>query len=137
MITLASTSSKAFCSWHVLFLYLSFYRNVSVKDIRRGNVASDSKNDPAKEAGSFNAQVIVLNHPGQIGAGYAPVLDCHTAHIACKFAELIEKIDRRTGKSIEASPKFVKSGDACIVKLVPSKPMVCNETCFTSQLLRQ
>ena len=100
-----------------------FSRNVSVKDIRRGNVASDSKNDPAKEAASFNAQVIVLNHPGQIGAGYAPVLDCHTAHIACKFAELIEKIDRRTGKSIEASPKTVKSGDACIAKLVPSKPM--------------
>ena len=46
------------------------------------------------EAASFNAQVIVLNHPGQIGAGYTPVLDCHTAHIACKFAELVEKIDR-------------------------------------------
>ena len=101
-----------------------FLRNVSVKDIRRGNVASDSKNDPAKEAASFNAQVIILNHPGQIGAGYAPVLDCHTAHIACKFAELIEKIDRRTGKSLEDAPKFVKSGDAAIVKLVPSKPMV-------------
>ena len=102
-------------------------KNVSVKDIRRGNVASDSKNDPAKEAASFNAQVIILNHPGQIGPGYAPVLDCHTAHIACKFAELLEKIDRRSGKVIEASPKFVKSGDACIAKLVPSKPM-CVET---------
>lgn len=68
--------------------------------------------------------MIVLNHPGQIGAGYAPVLDCHTAHIACKFSELIEKIDRRNGKSMEVSPKFVKSGDAAIVKLVPSKPMV-------------
>jgi elongation factor 1-alpha len=98
-------------------------KNVSVKDIRRGNVCSDSKNDPAKEAASFNAQVIVLNHPGQIGAGYAPVLDCHTAHIACKFGELLEKIDRRTGKVMEASPKFLKSGDAAIVKLVPSKPM--------------
>lgn len=64
-------------------------KNVSVKDIRRGNVASDSKNDPAKAAASFNAQVIVLNHPGQIGAGYTPVLDCHTAHISCKFAELM------------------------------------------------
>lgn len=51
------------------------------------------------------------------------MLDCHTAHIACKFAELIEKIDRRSGKSLEQAPKFVKSGDACIVKLVPSKPM--------------
>jgi hypothetical protein len=98
-------------------------KNVSVKEIRRGNVAGDSKNDPPKGAESFNAQVIVLNHPGQVGAGYAPVLDCHTAHIACKFSELLEKIDRRTGKSTENSPKFIKSGDAAIVKMVPSKPM--------------
>merc|ERR1711908_65268 len=93
------------------------------KEIRRGNVAGDSKSDPPKGCDSFNAQVIVLNHPGQVGTGYAPVLDCHTAHIACKFGELLEKIDRRSGKSIEASPKFIKSGDAAIVKMIPSKPM--------------
>merc|ERR1712059_225719 len=98
-------------------------KNVSVKEVRRGNVCGDSKNDPPNGADSFNAQVIVLNHPGQVGAGYAPVLDCHTAHIACKFSELLEKIDRRTGKSVEASPKFIKSGDAAIVKMIPSKPM--------------
>merc|ERR1712149_141472 len=80
-------------------------KNVSVKDIRRGNVASDSKNDPAKEAKSFKAQVIVLNHPGEIGNGYSPVLDCHTAHIACKFKELVEKIDRRSGKKWRTSPR--------------------------------
>ncbi|KAL8366897.1 hypothetical protein RB595_003216 [Gaeumannomyces hyphopodioides] len=102
-------------------------KNVSVKDIRRGNVAGDSKNDPPMGCASFNAQVIILNHPGQVGAGYAPVLDCHTAHIACKFSEMVEKLDRRTGKSIEANPKFIKSGDAAIVKMVPSKPM-CVET---------
>lgn len=102
-------------------------KNVSVKDLKRGYVASDSKNDPAKEAQDFVAQVIVLNHPGQIQAGYSPVLDCHTAHIACKFAELLTKIDRRTGKELEASPKSVKSGDSCIVKMIPSKPM-CVET---------
>ncbi|XP_033120334.1 elongation factor 1-alpha, somatic form [Anneissia japonica] len=98
-------------------------KNVSVKEIRRGNVAGDSKNDPPKEAKSFNAQVIVLNHPGQIRAGYSPVLDCHTAHIACKFAELLEKCDRRSGKKLEDNPQSVKSGDSAIVKLVPSKPM--------------
>jgi len=98
-------------------------KNVSVKDIRRGNVASDSKNDPARGAKSFTAQVIVLNHPGEIGNGYSPVLDCHTAHIACKFQELLEKIDRRSGKKMEDFPKKVKSGDAAIVKMIPSKPM--------------
>jgi elongation factor 1-alpha len=98
-------------------------KNVSVKDIRRGNVASDTKNDPAKACESFSAQVIILNHPGQIAAGYCPVLDCHTAHIACKFAELTKKIDRRSGKELEANPKFVKTGDAAIVTLIPQKPM--------------
>jgi len=105
-------------------------KNVSVKDLKRGFVASDSKNDPARETDHFTAQVIVLNHPGQIQAGYSPVLDCHTAHIACKFAELLTKIDRRTGKELEAGPKFVKSGDSCIVKMIPSKPM-CVETFAT------
>jgi len=98
-------------------------KNVAVKDIRRGFVCSNSKNDPAKEAADFTAQVIVLNHPGQIQNGYAPVLDCHTSHIACKFYEIKTKIDRRTGKELEAEPKFIKSGDAAIVLMKPTKPM--------------
>merc|ERR1711889_34006 len=98
-------------------------KNVSVKEIRRGMVAGDSKNDPPKGSENFTAQVIVLNHPGQICAGYSPVLDCHTAHIACKFSELKEKIDRRSGKKLEDNPKFVKAGDAAMVDMVPSKPM--------------
>jgi len=73
-------------------------KNVSVKELKRGYVASDSKNDPAKEAASFVAQVIIMNHPGQISQGYCPVLDCHTSHIACKFSELQVKMDKRSGK---------------------------------------
>merc|ERR1711951_55436 len=95
----------------------------SIKEIRRGMVASDSKNDPCKESKTFLAQVIVLNHPGEIHAGYQPVLDCNTAHVACKFAELRQKIDRRSGKVLEEEPKMVKTGDAAMVNLVPSKPM--------------
>jgi len=98
-------------------------KNVSVKDIRRGNVCGDSKQDPPQETADFLAQVIVLNHPGQIHAGYTPVLDCHTAHIACKFNELVTTVDRRTGKELEKEPKSVKSGDAAMVRLIPSKPM--------------
>jgi elongation factor 1-alpha len=98
-------------------------KNVSVKDIRRGMVAGDSKQDPPAKVPSFEAQVIVLDHPNRIMAGYCPVLDCHTAHIACKFNKLLTLMDKRTGKKLEDNPKFVKSGQACIVELVPTKPM--------------
>uniref|UniRef100_A0A8I3RWV2 Tr-type G domain-containing protein n=1 Tax=Canis lupus familiaris TaxID=9615 RepID=A0A8I3RWV2_CANLF len=88
------------------------------------NVTTEVKSvEMHHEAAGFTAQVIILNHPGQISAGYAPVLDCHTAHIACKFAELKEKIDRRSEKKLEDGPKFLKSGDAAIVDMVPGKPM--------------
>jgi len=98
-------------------------KNVAVKDLKRGFVCGDTKDNPPKETGEFAAQVIVLNHPGQIQNGYSPVLDCHTAHIACRFKEIKEKCDRRSGKKLEDNPKFIKSGDAAIVDLVPQKPM--------------
>jgi len=98
-------------------------KNVSVKEIRRGYVAGDNKSDPPRGAKSFKAQVIILNHPGEIRSGYTPVLDCHTAHIACKFSEILQKIDRRSGKVLEENPKFVKSGDATMMVVIPSKQM--------------
>jgi elongation factor 1-alpha len=67
--------------------------------------------------------VFILSHPGEIYVGYTPVLDCHTAHIACKFAELLRTIDHRSGNIIEEKPQFFKTNHATIVKLFPTKPM--------------
>ena len=99
-------------------------KGLSTTDIKRGYVASDAKREPAQNTDYFKAQVIVMNHPGQIMNGYAPVLDCHTCHIACKFTEIENKMDKRTGKVTEEFPKSIKSGDAGIVKMTPSKMMV-------------
>merc|ERR1712051_154622 len=100
-------------------------KNLSVKDIKRGYVASDSKNDPCADTDMFVAQVLVFNHPGQIQNGYTPVLDCHPCHIACKFQKIRSKVDKRTGTVTEDEPAHIKSQDAAMVELVPTKPMVC------------
>ncbi|CAB4017694.1 elongation factor 1-alpha [Paramuricea clavata] len=85
---------------------------------KREMVTWDNKNDPAMEPKNFTAQYITMNHPDLIYSGYNPVLDCYTAHIAWKFSELKEKIDRGTGKTTKANPKCLKKGDAGIVTIV-------------------
>ena len=72
---------------------------------------------------SFIAQIIILNHPGQICEGYAPVVKCHTTSVACKMIHFQSKVDRRTGKTIEENPKQLVMGDCGVVVMRPCKPM--------------
>merc|ERR1711915_998513 len=97
-------------------------KGLSIKQIARGNVASDAKKNPAQPVRRFLAQVIVLKHK-QIKSGYTPVLDCHTAHIACKFNTIVTEIDPRSGKTKKKFPPSVKTGQACMAVLIPSKPL--------------
>ncbi|VFV27169.1 eukaryotic translation elongation [Lynx pardinus] len=84
--------------------------------------ADDSENDPPVEAAGFTAQVIILNLPGQISAGYAPSLIFTEAHVARGFMELKEKINCHSGEKLEEGPKFLKSGGAAVVDMVPGQP---------------
>lgn len=68
-----------------------------------------------------------MNHPGKISNGYTSVSDCHNAQVACKFKEITQKLDRRSGKVVEEAPRFVKMGDACMVTIEPPKP-ICAES---------
>ncbi|KTG33524.1 hypothetical protein cypCar_00012728 [Cyprinus carpio] len=104
-------------------------KNVSVKNLRRGDVAGNAQQDPPSDVSSFIAQIIMLNHPGKIKVGYSPVLDCHTTHVSCRFAELRERLDRRTGKKLEDWPQYLMSGDGATIKLIPNKPL-CVESFF-------
>ena len=102
-------------------------KNIAAKDIKRGYVCSNTKDQPATECETFTAQVIILSHPGQISNGYTPVIDCHTAHMASKFEEILTKLDRRTGKVLEEAPKAIKNADCAMIKIRPTKPL-CVET---------
>jgi len=97
-------------------------RGIAKTDIRRGDVCGPADNPPtvAKE---FIGQIIVINHPTAIAAGYTPVLHAHTAQIACKFSELIRKLDPRTGQVVEEHPAFLKTGDGAVVRFEPVAPI--------------
>jgi len=101
-------------------------KGLSIKDIQRGNVASNSKNKPARKARRFYAQVIVLNH-NNVTDNYTPVLDCHTAHIACKFNTICSEIDPRNGstkREANQDTKLVlKKNQACMAVMLPQKAM--------------
>jgi len=98
-------------------------RGVARNDIRRGDVAGPVE-DPPTVVKSFTAQIMVLNHPSVITAGYTPVFHCHTAQVACTIEEIQKKLDPRTGAVKEEKPDFIKTGDAAVVKVRPTRPMV-------------
>jgi len=97
-------------------------RGIAKTDIRRGDVCGHVNNPPtvAKE---FIGQIIVIYHPTAIAAGYTPVLHYHTGQIACRFTELIRKIDPRSGQVVEEKPTFLKTGDAAVVRMEPLHPI--------------
>jgi elongation factor 1-alpha len=98
-------------------------RGISKTDVSRGDVVGHPNNPPSvvKE---FTAQIVVLQHPTVITAGYTPVFHCHTASVACQITEIIAKIDPKTGAVVQEKPDFIKVGDAAKIKVVPSKPFV-------------
>ena len=97
-------------------------RGVSKTDIRRGDVAGPVNNPPTV-ANEFIGQIIVIYHPTAVAAGYTPVLHYHTGQIACRFTELLRKIDPRSGQVVEEKPTFLKTGDAALVRMEPLHPI--------------
>ncbi len=97
-------------------------RGIAKTDVHRGDVAGLASSPPtvAKE---FIGQIIVIYHPTAIAAGYTPVLHYHTGQIACRFTQLLKKIDPRTGQVSEENPSFLKTGDAAWVRMEPLHPI--------------
>jgi elongation factor 1-alpha len=98
-------------------------RGIGKNDVRRGDVCGHVDNPP-KVADEFVGQIVVLQHPSAITAGYTPVFHAHTSQIACQLISLDKKLDPKTGQVKEENPTFLKAGDAAIVTIKPTKPMV-------------
>jgi elongation factor 1-alpha len=98
-------------------------RGVGKGDIKKGDVVGHPNNPPTvvKE---FTAQIIVLQHPTVITKGYTPVFHAHTTHVAGQIIELVKKLDPKTGAVLQENPDMLKPGDAAIIRVKPSQPIV-------------
>ncbi len=110
-------------------------RGFGKKDVARGDVIGHTDNPP-KLAQEFTAQIMVLNHPTVITAGYTPVFHVHTAQVACQFVAIEKKLDPRTGQTLQENPDFIKNGDAAIVKIKPTRPLVIERQKDIPQMAR-
>ena len=110
-------------------------KNISSKDIRRGDVAGKTDHPPTV-ASEFTAQIVVLTHPSVIAPGYTPVFHAHTAQVACVISELVKTLDPRTGAAKAEHPDTIKAGDVAIVKVTPTRPMVIEKSSEFPQLGR-
>jgi elongation factor 1-alpha len=98
----------------------------AARDFRRGMVAGDAAAAAAaapRAAVSFVGQVLLLAGEA-LRPGYTPTIDCGLAHGPVKFRQLLARIDRKTGATLEEAPGTVKAGDTVLVDLVPQHPLV-------------
>ena len=82
---------------------------------------------------TFVGQIQLMDIPKAIGVNYTPVFHAHTSQVAVRFVELLEKTSK--GQK-EANPAFLKTGDACLVRFGPTKPMAIEQMDAFPQLSR-
>jgi elongation factor 1-alpha len=97
-------------------------RGIGQDDIRRGDVCGPA-DDPPTVAETFQAQIVVMQHPSVITAGYTPVFHAHTAQVACTVESIDKKIDAASGEVTDEDPDFIQNGDAAVVTVRPQKPL--------------
>ncbi|MBI2672230.1 translation elongation factor EF-1 subunit alpha [Candidatus Woesearchaeota archaeon] len=113
-------------------------RGLTKKDIARGDVLGHENNVPnvLSKDKEFTAQIIVINHPTVLTAGYTPVFHIHTAQVACQITKIEKKIDPATAQVIQENPDFLKNGEAAIIRCKPTKPLVIEKQKEIPQMAR-
>jgi len=104
-------------------------RGFGKKDLARGDVIGHVDNPPSVVT-EFTGQIVVLNHPSVITVGYTPVFHIHTSQVACQFVEIVKKVSPETVDH----PDFIRNGDAAVVRIKPTVPLVLEKKADIPQL---
>merc|ERR1712196_51635 len=91
---------------------------------RTGDVMILKSDSTLGAAEDFNAQVQILDIPGELKVGYSPIGFVRTGHAACRVKEIVWKVGKETGgKKLEA-PHSLKSNEMAEIVFAPCQPLV-------------
>jgi len=91
---------------------------------RTGDVMVYKKDSTLKEAGTFTAQVQILDHPGELKVGYTPVCFVRTGRSAVRMTQLVWKMGKETGGKKAEEPHSLKANEMAEVVFAPQQPLV-------------
>merc|ERR1719326_2224374 len=91
---------------------------------RTGDVMVYKKDGSLKEAGTFTAQVQILDHPGELKVGYTPVCFVRTGRSAVRMKQLMWKMGKETGGKKMEEPHCLKANEMAEVVFAPQQPLV-------------
>lgn len=111
-------------------------RGIEEDDVQAGFILCDTVN-PCKTGKRFDAQVAILEHKNIICAGYRAIMHLHALQEPVTVELLICAVDKKTGEpdKVGKPPKFIKPGQAGIMRFECADGVVCMETFKDSQQL--
>merc|ERR1712058_113774 len=75
---------------------------------------------------SFNAQIQVLDIPGEIKVGYSPIGFVRCGRSACRITKMVWKMGKETGGKKMEDPHSLKSNEMAEVTFEPQQPLVAD-----------
>jgi len=93
---------------------------------RSGDVMIYKKDGSLAQCGEFNAQIQVLDIPGEIKCGYSPIGFVRCGRSACRIVALKWKMGKETGGKKMEDPHSLKSNEMAEIVMAPQQPLVCD-----------
>lgn len=96
-----------------------------------GDVIVLKNDNTLRKCTRFTADIIVLDHPGELKVGYSPVVYARTARSACRIAKINWKSGKETGDQKVENPAYIKAYEQAQIVMEPSKPLAVEtfDTC--------
>jgi len=91
---------------------------------RTGDVMVYKKDSSLGACASFNAQIQVLDIPGEIKIGYSPIGFVRCGRAACRVSKILWKIGKETGGKKMEEPHSMKSNEMAECSFAPQQPLV-------------